>query len=247
MKMPDIFEENKKFWEKCFAESDFDFKSLADKDFSATIRQLKKYQVQKVLDLGCGYGHWSIALAKVGFMVKAVDISSEAIKKVRKWADEEQLSIDTVVCPAQEIDFTDEKFDAVICNSVLDHIPFVDTLKAMSNIINILKPGGIAYISFDGLEEEDEKEFVLLDDGTRRYVSKKCKGKLWRFYDNKEIRSLCKDMEVLEPNFSLRKKSSIIRNKRNKVKSNGKREVWLRKKSVRKLSSLLRKLPVGIF
>jgi hypothetical protein len=54
-------------------------------------------------------------------------------------------------------------------------------------------------------------------------------------------------MEVLEPNFSLRKKSSIIRNKRNKVKSNGKREVWLRKKSVRKLSSLLRKLPVGIF
>jgi magnesium-protoporphyrin O-methyltransferase len=154
MKISDIFKENKKFWEKCFAKSDFDFKSLADKDFSTIIRQLKKYQVHKVLDLGCGYGHWSIALAKVGFWVKAVDISSEAIQKIQKWANEEQLSIDTAVCPAQEVHLTDEKFDAIICNSVLDHIPFADTLKVMSNIMDILKPGGIAYVSFDGLSAE---------------------------------------------------------------------------------------------
>jgi cyclopropane fatty-acyl-phospholipid synthase-like methyltransferase len=214
MKLSDILKENKQFWEKCFADSDFDSKSPPSKNILEVIKRLQEYQAHKILDLGCGFGRWSVALARTGFQVKAVDISSEAIKKFQKWAKEEGLSIETEVCSASELVSSSESFDAIICNSVLDHMPFIEASKTMLNIENILKPGGIAYISFDGLEEENEKEFVLLDDGTRRYISGKRKGMLWRFYSDKEIKTLCKGVEILELT----------------VRGNGKRDVWIRKK-----------------
>lgn len=214
MKLSDILKENKRFWEKCFAGSDFDSKSPPSKNILEVIKRLQEYHAHKILDLGCGFGRCSIALARVGFQVKAVDISSEAIKRVKKWANEEDLSIETEVSSASELVSSSESFDAIICNSVLDHMPFIEASKTMLNIENILKPGGIAYISFDGLEEENEKEFVLLDDGTRRYISGKRKGMLWRFYSDKEIKTLCKGVEILELT----------------VRSNGERDVWIRKK-----------------
>jgi SAM-dependent methyltransferase len=212
--MSDILKENKQFWQKCFADSDFDSKPPPGKNILEVIKRLQEYQAHKVLDLGCGFGRWSIALAQVGFQVKAVDISSEAIKRVQKWAKQEDVFVETEVCSASEFISSGESFDAIICNSVLDHMLFIETSKTMLNIENILKPGGIAYISFDGLEEEDEKEFVLLEDGTSRYISGKRKGMLWRFYSDKEIKTLCKGVEILE--FT--------------VRSNGKRDVWIRKK-----------------
>lgn len=212
--MDNIIKEVKQFWESCFAETDFDFKPLARKDFSNIIERLRECHAKMVLDLGCGFGHWSIALAKAGFQVKAIDISSKAIEKLQEWASEEKLSIDTEVCPAQEINLIDEKFDAVICNSVLDHMPFADAFKVMFNIKDIIKPNGIVYISFDGLEEENGEEFVMLSDGTRIYAKGEREGILWRFYTNEEIKTLCKDMEILK----------FIE------KKNGKREAWVRKK-----------------
>jgi len=111
--MSNIAEENKRFWKRCFAESNFKFKSLASKDFSHIIKLLRKYHVRKVLDLGCGYGYWSIALSRTGFQVKAVDISLEAIKRVREWANEEGLSLETEVCSVQELTVSSRNFDAI--------------------------------------------------------------------------------------------------------------------------------------
>jgi len=218
MKMGKDIKEIKEFWENCFKRSNIDFKILARRDLSDIIERLNQYQVKRVLDLGCGFGHWSIVLSKAGFRVTAVDISSEAIRRVKTWANEERLSIDTKVCLAQEIhSLMDKDFDAVICNSVLDHMTFADASKVMQGIKDVLKPGGIAYLSFDGLEEgeeEGEKEFVVLEDGTRKYTKGNRKGMLWRFYTNEEIRILCKYMEIIE----------FVE------KCNGKREVWVRRK-----------------
>jgi 2-polyprenyl-3-methyl-5-hydroxy-6-metoxy-1,4-benzoquinol methylase len=132
------------------------------------------------------------------------------------WAKEENVSIDTLVCPAQKIDhFFKEEFDAVICNFVLDHMTFRDASLSVKAIKNVLKPGGLAFLSFDGLEEKEERgEFIVLDDGTRKYLKGDRKWMLWRFYTNEEIKTLNKDMEILDF----------------EVKSNGKREIWVRKK-----------------
>jgi len=210
-----ILEENRKFWDEIFKDSDFDYKNYRSDKILEVIKRLREYNVQRVLDLGCGFGIWSIALLKAGFKVTACDISKEAIKIVREWAQREGLSIDTLISPAQELEL-EGGFDAVICNSVLDHMPYKEAVKALQNIERILNPGGLAYITFDG-DREEEEDFVLLEDGTRVYTSGKRRGMLWRFYSNGEIKTLlesCRNMEIME---------FVKRNDR-------RREVWVRRK-----------------
>ena len=52
------------------------------------------------------------------------------------------------VIDAQSIPFKDERFDAVIANHMLYHVP--DRNKAFSEIHRILKPGGCFYASTNG-------------------------------------------------------------------------------------------------
>ena len=123
-------------------------------------------------------------LSKAGFRVTAVDISSEAIRRVKTWANEEKLSIDTKVCLAQEIhSLMDKDFDAVICNSVLDHMTFADASKVMQGIKDVLKLGGIAYLSFDGLEEGGRKEerksllsLRMVQENIQKEIARGCYG-----------------------------------------------------------------------
>lgn len=44
----------------------------------------------------------------------------------------------------QTIPFEDNRFDVIMCNHVLEHIP--DDKKAISELFRVLKPGGTAYI-----------------------------------------------------------------------------------------------------
>ena len=89
-----------------------------------------------------------------------------------------------------------------------------DTRIVLNNINNILKPKGIAYISFDG-PDKDTKDFVLLNDGTRHYIKGKFKNMLWRYCTDKKIKDLCKDFAIIE--FNKRK--------------NDRRNVWIKKRS----------------
>lgn len=50
LKMSVVKENSKQFWKKCFKNSNYDYKSLVDKDWSKLIDKLKKHKVKKVLD-----------------------------------------------------------------------------------------------------------------------------------------------------------------------------------------------------
>jgi predicted RNA methylase len=63
MKVSEISKENKRFWEKCFRNVNFDFKSSPSKNIIKITKMLQKYNVHTVLDLGCGFGRWSVTLA----------------------------------------------------------------------------------------------------------------------------------------------------------------------------------------
>ena len=206
---------SRQFWNRCFEDAKWDYKTLANKNWSDFINKLKRLKVKKVLDLGCGYGTWSIVMARAGFKVRAVDISKRALGILKEWANEEKLFIKTQICSAQKFK-SKEKFDAIICNSVLDHMVFNDTKIAINRIRYILSPKGIAYFSFDGPSEDkkDKKGFILLDDGTRYYIKGKFKGMLWRYYTDEEIKILCKNLKIIE--FRVRK--------------HGRRYVWMKKK-----------------
>lgn len=84
--------EQAQVWDRMFFQTPQD-RPFSDRDWTPLTERLRKEGIKDVLDLGCGRGHWSAALARAGFRVTAVDISELAIERLRAWAREENLPI----------------------------------------------------------------------------------------------------------------------------------------------------------
>lgn len=103
-------------------------------------------QTPKVLDVGCGGGILSEALAKSGAQVTGIDLSEASIEAARKHAQEQGLSIDYRVTSAEEIaESQASSYDVVTCMEMLEHVP--EPEKIVAACAKALKPGGQAFFS----------------------------------------------------------------------------------------------------
>ena len=91
----------------------------------------------QVLDLGCGDGLVTAALATVGAAATGLDPSEVALSRARAAHPELRF-----VAPAEDgsLPFADGAFDVVVCLHVLEHVP--DTQRLMSEARRVLAPGG---------------------------------------------------------------------------------------------------------
>ncbi len=100
----------------------------------------------RVLDIGCGGGILTEALAKEGARVTGIDLSQTSILIARRHAERGGLNIDYHHTNVE--DFTQEhaeSFDIVTCMEMLEHVPEAD--KIIGACAQALKPGGQAYFS----------------------------------------------------------------------------------------------------
>ena len=101
---------------------------------------------QRVLDLGCGEGHNTRALARRGAAMTGVDISERMIGAARAAEAEEPLGIAYHVASFTRLDpLEDASFDAAVSTMALMDSPgFADTARAA---FRVLRPGGGFYFS----------------------------------------------------------------------------------------------------
>jgi ubiquinone/menaquinone biosynthesis C-methylase UbiE len=97
--------------------------------------------VKKILDLGCGTGFMSCLLAKEGFDITAVDVSSERLSLFHQKAKELNINVKNL----NFFEFNEMDYDLVICQEVIEHLP--DYSKLIDKIYFFLKTGGYAIIT----------------------------------------------------------------------------------------------------
>lgn len=100
----------------------------------------------RVLDIGCGGGLLSEALAKEGADVTAIDLAPELVKVARLHGLESGVSVDYRVQAAEDLAAEQPgSFDVVTCMEMLEHVPDPGAIIAACQ--RLLKPGGQLFLS----------------------------------------------------------------------------------------------------
>lgn len=94
-----------------------------------------------VLDIGSGRGWFSLAAAKLGAEVTAVDLSAENLKRIK----EANPGIETVFGDACELPTLGNKYDLIVALEVMEHL--VEPAQALKSLQKYLKPDGILLLT----------------------------------------------------------------------------------------------------
>jgi 2-polyprenyl-6-hydroxyphenyl methylase/3-demethylubiquinone-9 3-methyltransferase len=100
----------------------------------------------RILDVGCGGGILSEALAKAGAQVTGLDLSEASIQVAKQHAQQQGLEVDYRYESVQDVAHQQAgTFDAVTCMEMLEHVP--EPGKIVAACAQALKPGGQAFFS----------------------------------------------------------------------------------------------------
>src|SRR6185436_2607080 len=95
-----------------YDENVFTKSTLAEVDFFLSLFPLAKSS--HILDVGCGTGRHSIELAKRGYQVTGLDLSSGMLEVAKRKASDAGVQVQWMHGDATAFSF-DEKFDAALC------------------------------------------------------------------------------------------------------------------------------------
>lgn len=101
---------------------------------------------KKVLDVGCGGGILSEAMAQRGAQVSGIDMGEAPLNVAKLHALESGLDIHYRQMPVEQLaEQEPESYDIVTCLEMLEHVP--DPASVIRSCMQLVKPGGKVFFS----------------------------------------------------------------------------------------------------
>lgn len=150
---------------------------------------------KKVLDVGCGGGLLSEAMARCGARVMGIDLSEKSLQVARLHALESQVSqLDYRHVSAEDL-ATEQpgSFDVVTCLEMLEHVPApASIVQACSQLV---KPGG--WVFFSTLNR-NPKSFLMAIVGAEYILGLVPRGthEYLRFIRPSELAAWCRQADL---------------------------------------------------
>jgi 2-polyprenyl-6-hydroxyphenyl methylase/3-demethylubiquinone-9 3-methyltransferase len=145
---------------------------------------------KKVLDVGCGGGILSEAMATAGARVKGIDLSEKALSVARLHSLETGIQVAYERISAEDLAASESgAYDAVTCMEMLEHVP--DPASVVGACASLVKPGGSVFFSTISRNPKSylfavigaEYLLKLLPRGTHDYM---------KFIKPSELAALCR-------------------------------------------------------
>jgi ubiquinone/menaquinone biosynthesis C-methylase UbiE len=134
-------------WNRIFKQYGKSFISSPE-NIPRILKFLRKNNVKRVLDLGCGTGGDVVYLAKQGFEVYGIDVAKEAVRVAKESLKAKKLKANLKVGSIyEELPYEDDFFDAAISIRVIHHAGIKDIRKLIKEIKRILKPKGLIFVT----------------------------------------------------------------------------------------------------
>lgn len=127
----------------------------------------------RVLDAGCGAGHFAIAFAERGCSVAGIDLSPELIARARKNSAEAGVEIELSVGHLRPLNAPDDAYDAIVSRMVLQFVP--DLSAVLDEFGRVAAPTGRLWLAVPGalspIYRHSWKRFLADEPEPMNYVT----------------------------------------------------------------------------
>ena len=127
------------------------------------IRTLGLAPGSSILELGAGWGNTTIALARMGYKVTAIDIDPTFVGLIGERAEKFSLPVDARCGTYLEIDQLDTAFDAVLFYESFHHCS--DHRLLLGKLPKVLHPGGKVFFAAEPIDDSFPAPWGLRLDG----------------------------------------------------------------------------------
>jgi len=194
---------NSDAWESIYREKGEHFKDIHEA-IPRLEETFKKYNLEKILDLGCGTGRHVVYFAEKGFKVYGFDISTTGIDFANRKLKERNLTADLRVWDMRKpLPYNNEFFDAIISIRVLGHGDIKTIKGIISEVERVLKPKGYVFADMPTYEKvlrliQQGEEFKEIEERTYEPLSGPEKGLLHHNFTREEALELFRNFDVIE-------------------------------------------------
>ena len=164
--------------------------SEPDEDVVMLIPRLKRENVHRVLDLGCGIGRHVIFLAKSGFETYGLESSEHGLVHCTKWLAAEGLKAELIPGDMHALPYEAGFFDFVLSWNVIYHTMRDSISGILSEISRVTRQNGLLYLTLNSTKNKHCGNGTEVEPGTFDNPEKEDGQHLHHYSDENDVRDL---------------------------------------------------------